>query len=210
MASFKTCFRGVTLLVVLLCCSCSWFKHRREAEPAAAPAASAGEAAADLGLAPAPLSPDAEAMRAASTLVSDFYAMHERLGRSGLPDASEMKAYRAFLCPALADSLEAARLRQVAYIAAHPDDKPPLVDADLFSSLFEGPDVVTPGSTEVDGEGARVLMSMRAGEGENAVRWKDDVMLERQGGIWCIADVEYGGSWPFAHKGRLSEMLAAP
>lgn len=209
MTSFKTCFRGFTLLVVLFGCGCSWF-HRRDKAPEPAPASTAADAAAQLGIASAPLTPDAEALRAATTIAGDFYAMRDRLGRHGLPDASEMNAYRAFLCPALADAIDSARARQAAYVVANPDAKPPLVDADLFSSLFEGPDVFTAGHAEIDGEGARVLMMMRTGEGDTAVRWKDDVMLQRQDGIWCIADVEYGGDWPFANKGRLSEMLAAP
>ena len=210
MASFKTGFRSITVLLVLLGCGCSWFSRRDEPAPATPAPVTATEGAVDLGLRPAALTPDAQALRAAATLATDFYDMRQRLGRHGLPNAGDMKAYRAFLCPSLADALEAARQRQAAYIAEHPDDKPPLVDADLFSSLFEGPEVVIAGSTELDGEGARVLMQMRAGEGDSAVRWKDDVLLQRQDGIWCIADVEYGGDWPFAHKGRLSEMLAAP
>lgn len=211
MASLKTGFRGVTVLVVLLGCGCSWLSRRDEPAPVAPAArAPASATAADLGLRPTAPSPEGEALRAAATLVTDFYDMRQRLGRHGLPNANDMKAYRAFLCPSLADALEAARQRQAAFLAGRPDDKPPLADADLFSSLFEGPEVVIAGSTEVDGEGARVLLQMRAGEGDSAVRWKDDVLLQRQDGIWCIADVEYGGDWPFAHKGRLSEMLAAP
>ena len=211
MASYKTGSRSALVMLVLLGCGCSWSSRRDEPAPAATPArVSASEAAVDLGLRPATPTPDAEALRAAATLATDFYDMRQRLGRHGLPNADDMKAYRAFLCPSLADALDAARQRQAAYTAGHPDDKPPLVDADLFSSLFEGPEVVVAGSTELDGEGARVLLQMRAGEGDGAVRWKDDVLLQRQDGIWCIADVEYGGDWPLAHKGRLSEMLTAP
>ena len=51
---------------------------------------------------------------------------------------------------------------------------------------------------------------MRFGEGDTAVRWKDDVVLARDQGSWCIADVEYGGDWPFASKGKLSAKLAEP
>ena len=29
-------------------------------------------------------------------------------------------------------------------------------------------------------------------------------------GIWCLADVEYGGDWPLANKGRLGTALQAP
>jgi hypothetical protein len=205
MASIKTGFRIVVVAAVLMCCSCSWFKHRRDGAPAAAPA-EAAEAAAPAAAA----TPDDAALRSATALAADFYEMRLRLGKSGLPDAGEMKAYRAFLCPALADAMDSARTRQQAFIAAHPDDKPPLIEGDLFSSLFEGPDVVNTALTTVEGEGARVTLAMRAGDGDQAPHWKDDLILARDEGVWCIADVEYRGDWPFANKGKLSTTLAAP
>jgi hypothetical protein len=206
MASFQTGLRIFTLVAVLACCGCSWFKARR-AEPA--PAAAAPAAALALP-APAALPPDAEALREATELATDFYEMRLRLGKSGLPDAGELKAYRAFLCPALADAMEQALVRQQEFIGAHPDEKPPLVEGDLFSSLFEGPDVVSAAGTAVEGQGARVTLAMRAGEGDQAPHWKDDLLLERRDGIWCVADVDYRGDWPFANKGKLSQKLAAP
>jgi hypothetical protein len=127
-----------------------------------------------------------------------------------LPDENEMKAYRAFLCPPLAAAMDEARVRQRAWIDANPDEKPPLVEGDLFSSLFEGVEVVTPAGTEVTADGARVNLSMRFGEGDDAVRWKDAVLLSKDQGSWCIADVEYRGDWPFANKGKLSSTLAEP
>jgi hypothetical protein len=204
-ASLRTGLGAIALLALLAGSGCSWFKHRRERAPAAA----AGEAAETV--APAvTATPDDATVRSATALAADFYEMRLRLGKSGLPDASEMKAYRAFLCPALADAMDAARTRQQAYIAAHPDDKPPLIEGDLFSSLFEGPDVVNTAGTSVEGEGARVTLAMRAGDGDQAPHWKDDLILAREEGVWCIADVEYRGDWPFANKGKLSTTLAAP
>jgi hypothetical protein len=212
MASLQTGFRGFTVAAVLLCCGCSWFHHRRhEALPSdSAPATVGSDAAAELGLKAQPLPPDEEALRAATTLATDFYEMRLRLGKSGLPDAGEMKAYRAFLCAPLADAMDSARARQQEYKAAHPDDKPPLVDGDLFSSLVEGPDSVSAAGTSIDGDGARVTLAMRAGEGDDAPHWKDDLLLARPDGIWCIADVEYRGDWPFANKGKLTTTLAEP
>jgi len=194
------------LIAVLMSCGCSWWRHRHDAR---------GEAAAPAGdatptIAPAALPPEGEAMRSATVLVTDFYEMRLRLGRTGLPDEAEMKAYRAFLCPPLAAAMDAARVRQNAYKQAHPDDKPPLVEGDLFSSLFEGVDVVTPAGTEVIADGARVDLSMRFGEGDDAMRWKDTVLLAREQDSWCIADIEYRGDWPFANKGKLSQTLAEP
>ena len=208
MASFKRGFAGVAVSAVLLGSGCSWFHHKHDAAPAesGAPAA-ASDAALAIG---APATPESEAMRSATRLVTDFYEMRQRLGRTGLPDENEMKAYRAFLCPTLAAAMDAARVRQKLYIDEHPDDKPPLVEGDLFSSLFEGTEGVTPNGTEVQGDAARVTLSMRYGEGDQATRWKDVVVLGKDGGSWCIDDVEYRGNWPFANKGKLSTTLAEP
>jgi hypothetical protein len=207
MASFKSGF-GVLAAAVLLSSGCSWFHHKPDGAAAdAATPAEAGDAALAIG---APATPESAAMRSATTLVTDFYEMRARLGRTGLPDEGEMKAYRAFLCPPLAASMDAARVRQKLYIDEHPDDKPPLVEGDLFSSLFEGVEAVIPNGTEVDGDAARVTLSMRFGEGDSAVRWKDVVLLAKDQGSWCIADVEYRGDWPFANKGKLSTTLAEP
>jgi hypothetical protein len=209
MASLKSGLRGLGVGALLLCGGCSWFHHlRHQAPPAEAAPAATGDAALAIGAAPA--TPESAQMASATTLVTDFYEMRLRLGRTGLPDENEMKAYRAFLCPPLAAAMDAARVRQRAFIDEHPDEKPPLVEGDLFSSLFEGTEAVVPAGTEVQGDSARVNLSMRYGEGDDAVKWKDTVLLAKDEGSWCVADVEYHGDWPFANKGKLSETLAGP
>ena len=139
--------------------------------------------------------------------VVDFLTMHERMGNSGLPDAGSMNAYSAFLCPSLSGALRDARVRQEQFKASHPDEKPPLVEGDLFSSVFEGPDSYSAAGSEVDGGHARVTMDLRHGEGTAATSWQDTMLLDLDDGIWCIRDVEYGGKWPFANRGRLSDTL---
>ena len=210
MASFKRGFGSVAVLVVLMGSGCSWFHHKKpdaQAVDATATSPAAGDAALAIGAA---ATPESAEMKSATTLVTDFYEMRLKLGRTGLPDENEMKAYKAFLCPSLSAAFDSARVRQKVYIDEHPDDKPPLVEGDLFSSLFEGTEVVTPSGTTVEGDTARVTLSMRFGEGDSAARWKDDVLLAKDQGSWCIADVEYRGDWPFANKGKLSSTLAEP
>ena len=189
--------------MLILASGCSWLHHWRhaKAEPPATAAATITES--ELVIATA----DARDSQAAATVALDFYEMHQRLGNSGLPDASSMKAYDAFLCPSLGTMLHDAQERQRNYIKAHPDDKPPLVEGDLFSSLFEGPDSVSSAGAAVDEDSAEVSLLMRSGDGDKATRWKDTVMLARKDGVWCIEDVQYHGNWPFANKGKLSDAL---
>ncbi len=184
----------------LLLGGCSWFSHK------------SAKSDADTSVAPAQASPASTSAVAAPTqspgaAVVDFLTMHQRLGNSGLPDAGSMNAYSAFLCPSLATALRDARVRQEQLRAGNPDEKPPLVEGDLFSSLFEGPDSYSAAESKLVGSRARVKMDLRHGEGSVATSWQDTMVLELDDGIWCISDVEYGGTWPFANRGRLSETL---
>ena len=205
------CVMAVSLLVG----GCSWFSHKSVKTDADGPAAATSEVA-DVGNAdanaeaapaagaPVPIAPPAQSPEAA---VVDFLTMHQHLGNSGLPDAGSMSAYGAFLCPSLTSALRDARVRQEQFRASHPDEKPPLVEGDLFSSLFEGPESYSAAESRIEGSRARVTMDLRHGEGGGATSWQDTVVLELDDGIWCISDVEYGGKWPFANRGRLSETL---
>ena len=206
-AHLRTSLASLACAAVLAGGGCSWFNKKKDAPAGEVKPAQVDDPALAIG---APATPESEAMRSATTLVTDFYEMRLRLGRTGLPDEGEMKAYRAFLCPPLSAAMDAARIRQRAFIDEHPDEKPPMIEGDLFSSLFEGVEVVTPVGTEVTGESARVNLSMRFGEGDQAARWKDTVVLAKDQGSWCIADVEYRGDWPFANKGTLLKSLSEP
>jgi hypothetical protein len=179
---------------------CSWF-HAKD-KPATAPtAAEAPDVARQEPTA-------AEPIQGPATVALDFLEMHQRLGNSGLPQRDAMAAYDAFLCPTLSTSIRAAQVRQELARAEQPEEKPPLVEGDLFSSLSEGPERFEVRDTAIEGSLARVIVAMGNGEGDKATRWKDTLLLQLDDGIWCLADVEYGGDWPFANKGRLSTMLS--
>lgn len=201
---------GMVLIAVLLGSGCSWFSPKPDKPEAAAADSSLTQAVTPVELTEAPLAPmpaPAPAAQSPEAAVVDFLTMHQRMGNSGLPDAGSMNAYSAFLCPSLAGAMRDARVRQEQFRASRPDEKPPLVEGDLFSSLFEGPDSYAAAESNIDGSRARVKMDLRHGEGSGATAWQDTVALELDDGIWCIADVEYGGKWPFANRGRLSETL---
>jgi hypothetical protein len=193
---------------------CSWFRAKptstdgsADAVPAVA-AASAVEAEASATPAAVPAADAGEPAQGPVAVAMDFLAMHQRFGDSGLPSRADMAAYDAFLCPSLAQAVRAAQVRQEVAKAERPDEKPPYVEGDLFSSLFEGPDEFEVADSVVEGDRARVAIAMSAGRGDQARRWKDTVELRLDEGIWCLDDVAYGGDWPFANKGRLSSVLA--
>lgn len=208
-------FACLAFVVALALSGCSWFRAKPAAaggEPTAAATAQADPASVVEG-SPAIAAQDADPAEPAQGPVAvamDFLVMHQRLGNSGLPRRSDLAAYDAFLCQDLAQSIRAAQVRQEVARVERPDEKPPYVDGDLFSSLFEGPEEFEVRDSDVDGDTARVSVAMRHGDGGKASRWTDTLVLRLDEGIWCLADVEYGGDWPMANKGRLGAALQAP
>jgi len=213
--------RALLLVLLLDTTGCSWWRHRREAraahDEAVATAPAAGAAAADATPAPdaaagvdAPAGPaplSTADVLGAQRLAGDFYEMHARFAGRGLLDASATNAYGAFLCPSLVRALDDARARQTEFRTAHPGDKPPLADGDLFSSLFEGVEQATPGIPVAEGETVRVPVTLARGVGPGAQHWQDALILQKDQGVWCVADVDYGGTWPMANTGRLTDTL---
>lgn len=198
------------VLLVLLGSGCSWFRHKESADdmqPAADVAAAAAEAAPADAAAKVEPAGNADPAQGPGAVAMDFLAMHQRFGNSGLPAPESMNAYSAFLCPAISQSLRDAQVRQEQFKASHPDEKPPLVEGDLFSSLFEGPESFTVTDTRIGAGKAEVDVAMAHGEGTGTRRWSDTLKFDLDEGIWCLADVEYHGNWPFANKGSLSQTL---
>jgi len=142
--------------------------------------------------------------------VSSFLRAYRRLGFSGLPNAREEKALAPFLSPRLRELMAKARAEQTTFAAKNPGEKPPLVEGDLFSSLFEGPTSFTVGETRIDGNRAVTTVVFSYADPVSkapAFSWKDRYLLVQLGARWLLDDVEYAGDWDFAPFGRLSEAL---
>lgn len=212
-------WRLLFCLLLLSQTGCSWWRHRQapaadQALPAtpvsaASDAAVSAAPAAEGTPAPEPAALSETQVKSATALATDFYEMHMRMSARGLPGPGTLNAYAAFLCPSLVTAIGDARSRQQQFIQAHPQEKPPLVEGDLFSSLFEGADSATTLEATGTGSGARVSVALGRGKGAGAPRWKDELLLERDDQLWCVANVEYHGDWQFANRGRLSDRLRA-
>lgn len=141
--------------------------------------------------------------------VKEFYAAYrEESPAGGLPTEAVEKR----LSKRLAALVRAARAEQERFMKASPDEKPPWIEGDLFSSMFEGATTTAEGVTEMakDGASAKVAMAFAfVTEGEMPVNWKDDYLLVREDGVWKVDDVAFHGSWDFASHGKLSDSLSA-
>lgn len=141
------------------------------------------------------------------TVAAAFYGQLRRQPVTGLPSADIWS--RSYCTTELTAALEAARVRQTAFRHEHPGEKPPWVDGDLFSSLFEGPQDFRLGKALFEADCAEVPVHCVHGDGAGATRWTDWLILRRKAAGWRVDDLRYGGQWDFALRGSLRQGLAA-
>ena len=151
-----------------------------------------------------------------SSVVERFYATYLPGRQGGLPSGERLERLRPFLSDNLNRSILAALQYQERYIASHPDRtsqtgppvsyKPPFVDGDYFSSLFEGP------------TSFKVVRAVPAPSGSwkvyvhfwydaSLAGWEDEVIVAEQRARYVIDDVLFTGAGPFNPSGRLSDRL---
>lgn len=120
---------------------------------------------------------------------------------SGLPNEQQMQALAPLLTPELRQSMEAARAWQSAEIARMQaqgsEDKPPFIEGDLFSSLFEGAQTARAVAFTRRGDRIVVTLDRSYGAGADRVQWQDRALLRRVGERYRLDDIEYGGDWAF-------------
>ena len=160
--------------------------------------------------APAPAPAETKASSAEGERVLAFLAQYHAQFFRGLPNATQAAALAPHLSPRLNGLLHDALAGQQAYKARYPTDKPPMIDGDIFSSLFEGASSGEVDTVEeVDGHATvRVKYSYSDPETHKVIEtWPDNFLLVRDGSGWLIDDIEYLGGWDFAPRGRLSVAL---
>ncbi len=126
---------------------------------------------------------------------------------SGLPHGEAWQALAPLLSPELADLLKAAEKEQSDFIKENPGEKPPWIEGDLFSSLFEGPQTFQLGQTRVSGDLAEVPVTCTYAEGGHSTVWTDTWILVNTADGWRLDDVSYGGTWDFSNTGSLKAAL---
>jgi hypothetical protein len=141
------------------------------------------------------------------TVARVFYSELRRLGVSGLPGEEDWAHLKPFCSETLGAALDLAVKEQIEFMRKNPDEKPPWIEGDLFSSLFEGPKQFVVGGAVIKGETAEVPVECTHTEGGETVKWSDTLLLVKEGGKWLIDDVSYGGTWDFANSGTLKEAL---
>jgi len=143
--------------------------------------------------------------------VFGFYTAYASIGFRGLPGPAHTAQLAPFLSQRLLAQIDSAREVQDAFSFRFPEEKPPFVEGDLFSSNFEGfsgfaVDSVT--TLPEDRFQVRVnFWYVDPVDPKTIIRWYDRVEVLRLERRYVIDDVEFLAPWPFAQKGRLSEIL---
>lgn len=138
-----------------------------------------------------------------------FYAAYLKLPRGGVPNAEQRGRLQATISPALDRLLAAADAAEGRYAKRTRNEVPPLVEGDLFTSLFEGATRATVASCTDDARVAICLVVLSYKDGQSETAWQDRVHLVLNAGRWVVDDIEYAGGWDFARRGRLTETLKA-
>ena len=149
----------------------------------------------------------ARADDAMTVAANAFYAATAKVSTSGgIPDAATRARLQPLLSPGLNAMLADAAAAEARFNAKN-KNSPPLIEGDIFSSLFEGPTAVKVGVCRGDDKIAHCGATLtHQDRGQKPVTWVDTLRLVNDGG-WKIDDVAYDANFAFGNTGTLSDML---
>ena len=155
------------------------------------------------------LASPARADAAMQDAATAFYAVYGALPRQGgLPNATARTRYAAVLSPRLNQLLVRAAAAQTRFDRMVKGAAPPLIEGEIFSSLFEGPTSWTVGACTGDGATARCPVAMvHLAHGHPPVRWTDTLVLARAKDAWKVDDIVYDPGLGGGNTGRLTSLL---
>ena len=138
---------------------------------------------------------------------SAFYRIYLTTRPTGIPNATIRAKFLPLISHTLAQLLERADLAERHYAKVTRRRVPPLVQGDVFTSLFEGAENFKVGDCKRTEAATVCGVELRYGRGSNSAQWVDKIHLVRSRGRWVVDDIEYGGDRGFMHKDRLKDVL---
>jgi len=137
-----------------------------------------------------------------------FYLVYLDTKPAGVPALKVRAKLTPVISHPLAQLLERADAAERHYARATKKQAPPLLQGDLFTSLFEGAQRFSVGDCIRNTAASICNVELRYDEpGSRVTQWVDKVHLVRNNGRWVVDDIEFGGTWQFMRKARLKETL---
>jgi hypothetical protein len=137
-----------------------------------------------------------------------FYALYAALPHmGGIPDATARARYAPLLSPRLGGLINQAAAAEIRF-AQKNRNAPPLIEGDLFSSMFEGATVYQLGACGGDANNGQCAVTLTHQQaGQKPVTWNDMLILVNTPSGWKVDDIAYKAGFAFGNTGRLSDML---
>jgi hypothetical protein len=146
--------------------------------------------------------------------VNAFYAVYasQQAQGGGIPDATGRVRYAPVLSPRLNKQMTAAAGAQARLNAKVRNAVPPMLEGDIFSSLFEGATAWKVGPCQGNAKTARCPVALAytpppSQKASKPANWSDTILLENTPLGWKVDDVIYDAGFAFGNTGRLSSML---
>jgi hypothetical protein len=149
----------------------------------------------------------ADVDRKMNKVVGAFYNAYITVRPSGVPSEKEQLTFKPYLSASLKKLLKEAATAERRYRTTTQGEVPPLIEGDLFTSLFEGASAFTVLSCDSRTGSCLIEFSYLDPESKSSTIWQDKVYLVKDARCWLVDDIEFLGSWQFMHKGRLKDLL---
>lgn len=163
-----------------------------------------GLSAAILLLAALPVAAQTDMAGVANGFLAVYGGFHPS---DGIPDNAGRARLAPYLSPAL-NKLLADGAAAEARFSAKIKDAPPLIEGDLFSSLFEGATAWKLGACTASGATARCPVNYtHADNRRKPVTWTDSLLLVNTPQGWRVDDIAYGAGFQFGNTGTLTQTL---
>lgn len=144
-------------------------------------------------------------------VIGTFYRIHIKNNAPGLPSAEELRQFQPLVSRALYQLLTQAEAADTRYHAVAGTQAPPIVEGDLFTSLYEGASsfsVASCDSDDTDGLRASCQVAFKYARDGASEAWNDKVLLVREDQQWRIDDIEFIGNDQSSQREYLSDTLA--
>ncbi len=139
-----------------------------------------------------------------------FYRIYLQVRPSGAGDAATRTRFAPVLTSRLMGQLAQAQAAEADYAKKTKGESPPLMEGDVFTSLFEGAGRFHVAGCQTSQTRSRCRTDLYyASPGQKPTRWHDTLVLQLTATGWRVDDVIYGGTWAFGPKGSLSQTLKA-